>query len=152
MGTRANIKINNIETPFVLSVSHDGYPDQMLTILADFYYGPEAMHCFDGLRDRYLQDYTDTSNVFVSSDLIQPDFEYAVSRNGTLTIREYGVGLPLDPLSTVERFEVDCQDAVRERIRTAVSVLADLGIFIQVGRDDVDYAEIADAGGLVAFL
>lgn len=152
MGTRANIKINNIETPFVLSLSHDGYPDQMLAVLADFYYGPEAMHCFDGLRERYLQDYTDTSNVFVSSDLIQPDFEYAVSRNGTLTIREHGVGLPIDPLSIVERFELDYRDAVRDRIRAAVSTLADLGILIQVGRDDVDYTQIADAGGLVAFL
>lgn len=151
MGTRANIIIRSTAPVIHATLSHDGYPEEMLTLLVDFLSLPRDQQSFDELKSRYLGP-GDESAAVVTPDLGRADFEYVLSRDRVLEVREWGAGDPIDPLSTVERMEPGYQEDTRTNINRALSGLADAGVRVQVGRVELNLHGIVDRQGLSTFL
>lgn len=154
MPTVANFKIDIGSKPLTVSVSHDGMPDAMLPVIAEFVSLDEKEQTIDNFYSIYLNQYSDEVKSAVSmfdGASIYADWTYEIGQKGASGARiieisktlasyfEFSIVNPFEYLSSVlpEYAKESAND-----IKSAMIKLSDLGIYCDAikieSNDDVE--------------
>lgn len=140
MGTAANITLKNTPEPITVSVQREGYPDNMLELLAKFYKLPVEAQTADKLGKLYHQQFPYGSAEdfsLLQFETLDANFEFTVTENGELEVtwndwvsaEEMTVAFTkVTPLCQLQITTEDYQDSVRETLEGALADLAASGI------------------------
>lgn len=145
MSTTANIEFMNVLNPFSAGISHDGYSEAVLRVLAAFYESPEEGRTFARFKELYLSQYENAG----SRSLVQvhdekyitahADWEYTISNTGELQCSCNESWHLVDnnsaqcsPYETLKVTLEEYCDEVRENIRSSIERLNVVGIVVKI--------------------
>lgn len=160
MSTIANFRINNGSRPFTVSVSHDGMPDSMLPVIAEFVSLTEKEQTIDNFYSIYLKKYSDETKSAVSmfdGGSIYADWTYEIGQVNASGIRiieiaktkgsyfEFSIVNPFDDLQS--KLSGYVEETATE-IKLAMMKLSTLGIYCDSiaieSNDDVEIHESSE--------
>lgn len=142
MATPANIIINSGSSPFTASISHDGNPETVLKLLANFLEQDETANPYSAFTDVYYANYRQETRDIVS---IQPDvnasadWTYLISDSDELFVlwpqplnSAAAPDALCDPMEYLNLVTDDFKEQVEASIRSSISRLAALGVSLKI--------------------
>lgn len=128
MTTAANIQLHNLETPLSVYLTHDGNPEAILRLLAEFYELSESARTFTNLRDLYQSEYRmnpyQAGPTLAHGQASYATWTYTVSRSDYLSCCNQRQANTAEPGNPFDYLHLLC-DSYVESVRTSMKASLD---------------------------